>query len=173
MTRRGSAASVCLACAWLSTACRAVPAGGPAADVVRSVESRWNDAARARDLDRFVSFYANDASLMAPLAPRVTGTRAIRDALAPLFGHQAFSLSLEPDKVEVAASGDLAYTQGRYAMTAPAADGTLMAERGKYVVVFRKGTGGAWKVVADIFNADAAPVPVREVPAPAAEPARF
>ena len=39
-----------------------------------------------------------------------------------------------------------------------------MTEKGKYVTVWKKQPGGEWKVIEDIFNADAVPPP----PAPVA-----
>jgi uncharacterized protein (TIGR02246 family) len=130
-----------------------------AEEAVRAREADWNLAAQAKDVERFASFYAADASLLAPNMPIVTGATAIREALGQLFSTPGFSLSIETEKVVAAQSGDLAYTQGRYTTTANDAEGKAVTETGKYVVVFQKQLDGAWKVVADIFNSNLSAVP--------------
>ena len=72
-----------------------------------------------------------------------------------------FSLELTTAKVEVS-SGDLAYSQGTYAVTAtdPKTKKVIM-EKGKYVEVYKKQPDGSWKIVEDINNADAPAKPVK------------
>ena len=38
----------------------------------------------------------------------------------------------------------------------------VLTEKGKYVTVFQKQADGGWKAVADIFNEDAPPTPVKK-----------
>jgi ketosteroid isomerase-like protein len=72
--------------------------------------------------------------------------------------------------VEVSKAGDLAYSQGAYTatMTNPKTK-KVVTETGKFVTVYKKQPIGAWKAVADIFNADGpvAPAKHRASPAPA------
>ena len=65
-----------------------------------------------------------------------------------------FALQWTPTKAEISASGDLGTTAGTYDMTMGG-----IAEKGKYVTVWKKQSDGAWKVTDDIFNADAAGPP--------------
>jgi ketosteroid isomerase-like protein len=58
-------------------------------------------------------------------------------------------LSFEADTVEVARSGDLAFETGAYSMTLTGPDKKPATEKGHYVVVWRKGADGAWKVGVD------------------------
>ena len=123
---------------------------------IRAVEADWLKAAKAKDLSGFVSFYAEDAALMAPNAPVATGA-AIQQSLGQLFALPGFSLTFESTKIVVAGSGDLAYTQGRYELTFNDDQGRPATDKGKYVNVFRKQANDAWKVTADIFNSDNPP----------------
>ena len=45
---------------------------------IRSADEQWQEAAKAKDLDHFLSFYAEDAMVFPPNAPLVSGKDAIR-----------------------------------------------------------------------------------------------
>jgi uncharacterized protein (TIGR02246 family) len=134
------------------------------ADDVKAVlelERQAREAAEAKDLDRYVSFYADDASLFWPGAPMVTGRAAIREFMRAFLSMPAFSLIFETAKVEVSRAGDLAYSYGTNRVTLVDPAGNRMKDRGKYLTVYRKQPDGSWKVVADIGNSDL-PTPVPE-----------
>ena len=73
------------------------------------------------------------------------------------------SFSFASDKVDVAKSGDLGYSQGTmtYTFTDPKTK-KVFTIKGKYVTVYKKQSDGGWKAVADIGNEDAPPVPVKK-----------
>jgi uncharacterized protein (TIGR02246 family) len=133
------------------------------ADDVKAIldlERRGREAAQAKDLDRYVSFYADDASLFWPGAPMVTGRAAIREFMRAFLSLPAFSLSFETAKVDVSRSGDLAYSYGTLNVTLVDPAGNRMKDRGKYLTVYRKQPDGTWKVMADMGNSDLpAPIP--------------
>jgi ketosteroid isomerase-like protein len=108
-------------------------------------------AQATKDVDRFVSFFAADARAYAPGMPVVSGTENIRKMVSEMMAAPGFSLSFEPNRAEVAASGDIGVTTGTYTSAAGG-----VKETGKYVTVWKK-DAGTWKVTDDIFNADAAP----------------
>ena len=120
---------------------------------LRDLDAQWSKAAAARDVDASVSYYSDDASLLAPNAPAVGDKQSIHAAWAALLGPDA-SLSWQASKVDVARSGDLAYVMGVYQLTTKDARGNFTTDRGKYVEVWKKQADGSWKTVADIFNTD-------------------
>jgi uncharacterized protein (TIGR02246 family) len=127
---------------------------------IREIEAEWSKAAAAKDVERWVSFYADDASAFAPGTPIVTGKDAIRKTSEAFFATAGVALSSQPAKVEVSRGGDLAYCSGTYTMTMNDPKGKPVTDKGKYVVVYKKQPDGAWKAVADIWNSDlAAPAP--------------
>jgi uncharacterized protein (TIGR02246 family) len=133
------------------TLVRAKDAGDEKA--IRAIDTMWSNAAGAKDLDKAVSVYADDASMLPPNAPIATGKDAIRAAWSGMMALPGFSLSFAPVKITVAKSGDLAYEIGTYQFTVNDAQGKPANSLGKFVVVWEKRTG-QWKVVADIFNDD-------------------
>ena len=111
-----------------------------------------------RDYDKFMPMYADDAVLFFPNQPIMTGTDAIRSQIAASMGDPSVSMSIEPVKVDVARSGDLAYAYGTGVMHFKDAEsGKMMEAHSKWVTVFRKGADGKWQAVADIFNDDGPP----------------
>lgn len=141
-------------------------AGMPAQDMghdadvqaIRQNEAQWNRDYEAKDLDKLVAHYSDDAVLMAPGSPPAMGTDAIRASLKDMVGNSALSLKFEASKVEVAKSGDLAYTQGSYTMilTNPTTKKPF-TDKGSYVTVYRK-QGGGWKAVSDIATSGSMPM---------------
>ena len=120
---------------------------------IRALDAAWSQAAGAKDLDKTVSFYADDASMLPANAPIANGKDAIRAAWSQLMALPGFSLSFAPSKIVIAKAGDMAYEIGTYHLTLNDAQGKPAASVGKYVVNWQK-RGGQWKVVADIFNDD-------------------
>jgi uncharacterized protein (TIGR02246 family) len=124
------------------------------AKAIRDVEANWAKAASLKNADTFIAFYADDATLLMPNAPVFTGKPAIKDALKPIMDDPNFTLTFNPNKVEVAKSGDLAYTQGPYKMTFSDLQGHKFDDEGKYLTVWRKLPDGTWKAVEDTFMTD-------------------
>lgn len=132
-------------------------AAGADEKAVRDTDEQWSKVAAAKDLDKTVSFYAEDAIVLPPNQAAVTTKDGIRNLWKSLFDSLA-DISWNTTRVEIAKSGDLGYLTGTYKMTLK--DGTK--DKGKYCEVWKKQTDGTWKVAVDMFSSDLA--------APAASP---
>ena len=86
---------------------------------------------------------------------------AIR-AAAAFLDVPGVSLQWEPVRADIAASGDLGWTTGRFVSEGPGPDGTTARAEGIYVSIWRLQSDGTWKVATDMFNADGAATPVEE-----------
>ena len=129
---------------------------------IREAGIEWLKATGAKDVERTVAFYADDASMFPPNAPIATGKEAIRALWSQVFTTPGIAVSGQTTKVEASHGGDLAYEIGTYEFTMHDPAGKPVMERGKYVLVWKKQAAGSWKVIIDIFNSD--------LPAPAAPP---
>jgi ketosteroid isomerase-like protein len=76
------------------------------------LDREW--AASVKDMDKFMSYYASDASLYPPAMPLATGSTAIREVLTKMSSTPGFSLEFGPTRADVGASGDVGYTTGTY-----------------------------------------------------------
>jgi uncharacterized protein (TIGR02246 family) len=120
---------------------------------VRAVSDSITAAEIARDFDKALSFYANDAVVQPPDAPPVVGKDAMRGLYQAFFTPEITAFSSQTSSVQVSASGDMAWITGvnSVTVTLPAGAQTLP---GKFLAVARK-IDGAWKVVALSFSNDA------------------
>ena len=124
---------------------------------VKDVETAWVKDAATKDPDKFASYYADDASLLLPNAPVITGKEKIKAAAASMFADPNFALSFQSTRVEASKGGDLVYSVGTYSMTmSDPKDKKPTTDRGKYLTVFRKQSDGSWKAIADMINSDLA-----------------
>lgn len=133
-----------------------LPAIAGASDeaAIRKLDVEWSAAAQSKNVDKTVSFYAEDGSVLPANAPKATGKEQIRAVWAHLLTELKADVSFAPTKIEVSKSGDLAYDIGTYELKVKDPQGKAVTEIGKYVVVWKKQPDKQWKVMADIFNAD-------------------
>jgi ketosteroid isomerase-like protein len=125
----------------------------------------WSRAASGDDMNALLAFWAEDAVIYPAGAPAVVGKEAIREFLMKNRDIPGFSLSWEPEKAVVSASGDLGYTLGAMQIGVSSPEGNRSTRHGKYTVVWEKQVDGRWQSVVDMFNFDQGP-PVRQaVPA--------
>ena len=121
---------------------------------LRDLDAQWSAAAGAKDLDKTVSFYSDDAIVMPPNAPGATTKEAIRNVWKEVVASPGAALSWKATKVEVAKSGDIGFVSGTYELTMNDASGKPVPDHGKYVEVWEKQADGNWKCGADIWNSD-------------------
>jgi len=138
----------------LANGCNAAPvdAARAAADV-RATEVQWNAASAARDPARFASYYDADAVDIGPGSDPMHGPAAIQAGMTEAFKDPNFSLTFAADRVEIAASGDMAYSQGHFTETETSAGAQAkLVQSGSYVTVYKRQADGSWKAVADIAS---------------------
>jgi uncharacterized protein (TIGR02246 family) len=130
------------------------PSGSPAAEeaAVRATDAQWLAAAQARDLERILPFWADDATIIPSAEPAITGKAAIRQYVAGAFGSPGFSISWQTDKIEVSSSGDLAYSTGTNQITFNNTEGKTVVANNRAVVVWKKQPDGSWKCIVDMMS---------------------
>lgn len=159
---RSSAAGYAIGLVLLMAGCSQAPPPAPpdtrVADekAIRDVEVAWSSDWATRDVDKILSYYADDATLMIPDMPLIKGRNAMKPGLTALLTDKNVSLRFVTSTVEVSKSGDLAYTQGTYSMThTDPKSKKVVTEKGKSVTVYKKQADGSWKAIEDINNEDA------------------
>ena len=138
----------------LTTICIAQTSPGSDEDAIRKAAAEWSQSANLSSIDKWLTFYAEDASVLPFNAPLVKGKDNIRQYWAQLFSKPGWHLSFAPTKIEVSRAGDIAYEIGTAELTLNDADGHPTKTPGKYVIAWRKDSNQQWKAVADIFNTD-------------------
>lgn len=144
----------CFALLSLAFAGMALATDAKIEQALRDLDAQWSAAAVAKDLDKTVSYYSEDAVVMPPNALSAITKDEIRSAWKDLLASPGAAISWKTTKVEVAQSGDFGYTSGTYKFTVNDASGKPVDDRGKYVEVWKKQADGSWKCVMDIWNSD-------------------
>jgi len=133
------------------------PAQDTAADLAKleADATVWFDYYAAGNAEGLGSLYAEDALLMPPGAPAVTGRAAIGQYLGEDAARsKEAGISIKPGTVTgKGVDGDMGWISGDYTVT-DASGATI--DSGNYLSVHRR-TGGAWLYIRDIWNSDRPP----------------
>ena len=113
-------------------------------------DQAWAAAAKAGDIERIESYWADDATNFFPGAPVAKGKEALGELLRRNRNQPGFSLRWTPMYARVAQSGDLGYTHGSFRLSRADAKGQSMTKAGHYVFIWEKqDDSGKWKCVVE------------------------
>jgi len=119
---------------------------------VRRITQEWVLACNTKHLDDLLELYTADALVLRSNYPPVRGAAAVREFFFGALEAGLGEVEVEPLRVEVV--GDLAYEAGRCKALVPSATGKRREERGKYLWVCARQSGGEWKLAADCWSSD-------------------
>lgn len=102
------------------------------------------------NFEQAAALFAQDGVFMAPHHDPAYGPKAVESLLRQI-GEAGYE-ELRLETVRVDSSGDMAMEIGRYNVGIRQADGTIVADRGKYVKVWRR--LGVWLIVADCWSSN-------------------
>jgi uncharacterized protein (TIGR02246 family) len=122
--------------------------------LIRNLNQDFVTSFNTGNYDQVAALFAQDGAFMAPHHDPAYGPKAVERLLRQFAESGYEDLRLETLRVE--ASGDLAMEIGRYSVGIRKPDGTILADRGKYVKAWRR--LGAWLIVADCWSSNL-PVP--------------
>lgn len=120
---------------------------------IRTAEGDMAQAAAAMDPAKMVSFYTDDVVGMATDAPLTQGKQDMQKYFETMMEAKP-EVSWKAVKVEVARSGDLAYSWGTGDVSVKDAKGRSSKTTIKYVSVWKKQADGNWKIAIDTFLPD-------------------
>lgn len=126
----------------------------PQADVRAAIEAankQFSAAFSKGDAAAVAALYTTNAQAFPPNSPVISGRAEIEKMWQGVFGSGIASATLTTTEVE--AHGDTAFETGNYELQLK--DGKL-ADRGKYVVVWKR-ANGQWRLHRDIWNTSMAP----------------
>jgi uncharacterized protein (TIGR02246 family) len=116
---------------------------------IRSISMEYLGFVKNNDAVSTAALFADDG---------ISYTESVEPSVGPAAVEEAFRKSMEKnpefvvdwttDRVEVAASGDLAVEYGSYKMSFPGPEGP-QEDFGKYITVYRK-VNDVWKIAADM-----------------------
>ena len=124
------------------------------AAVLISLSEEWAKAAYANDTEKVLSYWAEDAIVMAPNDVTKQGKAAIREMVEGSMNIPGFEINWEPQSAYVSKSGDLGYVLVKNYFKFADSLGNVNTIFNKGVEIWKKQADGSWKNVVDIYNGD-------------------
>ena len=109
----------------------------------------WSKVAATNDVEKTLSYWADNAILMSAGQPTLNGKKEIRKMVEESFKTPGFKISWEPQSVEVSESGDMAYLIEKETMSMNDSSGKTITTHAKGITVWKKQSDGSWKNVVD------------------------
>jgi len=110
----------------------------------------YQDALNASDIDKVISLYTQNGSLIANAAPTADGADAVRGTYQYVFDN--FSYSLQFSIIEIIVNGDSAFarstSKGSFVIKA---NGQTIADENRELFVFDK-ENGQWRIARYMYN---------------------
>lgn len=119
---------------------------------IRAAIADWVAIYNRNDWSALANQFTQDAVMMPPNAPAVTGREAI--AAWEAENEAGFRIALRPDEISIV--GDRAIIHGRSCVFIPVEDGASGVDIGKFLEIRRRQPDGRWLVAQDVFNSDLA-----------------
>jgi ketosteroid isomerase-like protein len=125
---------------------------------IKAQEAAWEKDYASKNPDALAAHYADNAALGSPGAALATDSGSRRKEIEALTSDPNLKIAFASDVVEVAKSGDLAYSRGHYSLqvTDPATKQPV-ASSGTYITVWKPQSDGKWKAVEDFIISGPAP----------------
>jgi uncharacterized protein (TIGR02246 family) len=120
-------------------------------------DAEWAAAAsEGRDLERILSFWTNDAVVLAPGVPSLVGKDALRQYVQDSMEIPGFRITWTSTDVTFSPDGKLAYLFSRNTVTMNTPNGKPNTTEGRAVTIWRLEADGEWRCAVDIWNAEPA-----------------
>jgi ketosteroid isomerase-like protein len=127
----------------------------PAAEQAKLLkrDAEWASAASAgQDVEKIISYWADDALVLPPGQPVAEGKAAIRAFVTESLKIPGFKIHWVSEKVSFSPDGQLAYMRSVNETTFREPDGKVTTVHGRGLTVWRRDRDGQWRCVVDIWN---------------------
>jgi len=120
-------------------------------EALKKIEEEWGAAFASGDVEKFLSFYTDDAVNIQFNEPPLIGKEANRGILQQLFDQ--FTMEVDGTLEDVQVSCDLAFTRGtNTGVRTPKAGGESIKFKTNWVTIYRKQSDGTWKCICNTLS---------------------
>ena len=120
---------------------------------IRTMDREFMDNVSAKNAARVAGIYAEDARILMPGRPVISGKSEILAFYKTALDGLVDSITLDTTHIDV--SGNLAYSFGTNTILLKPPGEAPREEKGKYVAVYRRQPAGDWKIVIDSYSSNA------------------
>jgi uncharacterized protein (TIGR02246 family) len=121
---------------------------------IMQLSKEWAQTVPTKDVNKIVSYWADDAFVMQDGQAPLKGKHAIRQMVEESFKMPGFNITWQPESVEVSDAGDMAYMIENAQVSFNDSTGKQITLKNKAVSIWRKQQDGSWKNAVDISTAD-------------------
>ena len=121
----------------------------------KKIEAEWPEANRERDVDKYMSFLAPNATIMNEGEPVITNNDDYRKSLEKSFKDSTYlweTFTWKKEQIDISETGDIVILRGYYSMQIATPEGNIKVN-GKGLDIFKK-INGEYKSFISIFNSD-------------------
>lgn len=116
------------------------------------VSREWSKIAATRNVDKTLSYWADDATVISAGQPTLKGKKEIRQMVEGSFKDPSFQIGWEPQSAEISKSGDLGYMIEDDNLTVNDSTGKPVTQHYRSITIWKKQTDGTWKNVVDVMS---------------------
>ncbi len=117
-----------------------------------STDKKWSEAVAGGNIEKIVSFWAEDAIVYFPGQPSAVGKAAIREMVKKNRKIPGFRPTIQSGEAIVSKAGDLGYTLGTVQISVGDLADKPSNRNGNYVHIWKKQANGSWKCAVEIAN---------------------
>ncbi|MDP2688005.1 MAG: nuclear transport factor 2 family protein [Aequorivita sp.] len=112
----------------------------------------WSKAAEARDVEKTLTYWSDDAIVISAGQPELKGKQAIRGMVEGSIKDPNFNISWEPISAEISENGDMGYLLENSTITMKDSTGKETVQNFRTVTIWKKQADGSWKNVVDVMS---------------------
>ncbi|HEX4970023.1 MAG TPA: DUF4440 domain-containing protein [Steroidobacteraceae bacterium] len=120
---------------------------------IDTTRNAYVEAWRSGSVDEIAELYTENAFVLYPNQPAISGRTAIVDYFKGFFGEFPKN-EFELASSEIVVMGSWAFDRGTYRWKGTPRKGPAVEDNGKYLVVLLRGDDGKWRVARDMDNSD-------------------
>jgi ketosteroid isomerase-like protein len=121
-------------------------------EALMELSREWSKAAESRDIEKILAYWDDNALIISAGEPEIKGKQSIREMVEGSFQDSSFSISWEPESVEISASGDMGYLLEKSTLSFMDSMGNANTQTFRSVTIWKKQADGSWKNVVDIMS---------------------
>jgi uncharacterized protein (TIGR02246 family) len=121
--------------------------------LIRNLDADWSHALETKNLDKVMSFYADEAVFLAPGGAVIKDRVQLKQHVANLMSLPGYALNFSPTTIRVSKSRDMAYDISIFHLTFSDERGNKTTREGKALTIWAK-RAGQWKVTVEAPNYD-------------------
>ena len=120
---------------------------------IMKADAAWSAlAADGKEVEKIISYWSDDAVVLAPGQPAVKGKDALRKMVEESKNIPGFSISWKSSDIRFSPDGKMAYMSGENLMNMNDSTGNKISIPGRGYTIWRKEADGNWKCVVDLWN---------------------